>query len=289
MQVIHNCRIFCPIRRRVLYAKYGYLSGLAAFSVITHRNITQADFNKMGITKAAIAALLAGVLLSGCAATRGGEGPQAVNDPLESFNRASFDATLAVDKAVVRPVAVFYRRALPTPARNLLRNFLNNLDTPIILANDVLQGEVNRAGTTLLRVGVNTTIGLGGLFDVAARWGYMRHSEDFGQTLAVFGVGEGPYIFVPLVGPGNPRDIVGWGVDLAFDPLTYAQWREKFWWQAGRTGVDFLDLRARNIETLDDVERSSLDFYASVRSLYRQTRNNEIRNGATEVQDLPDF
>jgi ABC-type transporter lipoprotein component MlaA len=218
---------------------------------ITHRNIRQADFNKMGIFKGAIVALMAGILLSGCAATRGGDGPQAINDPFESFNRASFNATLAVDKAVVRPTAVFYRRAL--------------------------------------RVGVNTTIGLGGLFDVASRWGYMRHSEDFGQTLAVYGIGEGPYIFVPLVGPGNPRDIVGWGVDLAFDPLTYAQWREKFWWQAGRTGVDFLDLRARNIETLDDVEKSSLDFYASVRSLYRQTRNNEIRNGATEVQDLPDF
>src|SRR5882757_6633715 len=141
MQVIHKCRIFCPIRRPVLYAKYGYLGGLAAYSVITHRNIRQADFNKMGIYKAAIAALMAGLLTSGCAATRGGEGPQAVNDPFESFNRASFNATLAVDKAVVRPTAVFYRRALPTPARNMLRNFLNNLDTPIVLANDVLQGE----------------------------------------------------------------------------------------------------------------------------------------------------
>jgi phospholipid-binding lipoprotein MlaA len=148
---------------------------------------------------------------------------------------------------------------------------------------------LDRAGVTLLRAGVNTTIGLAGLVDVASRWGYMRHYEDFGQTLAIYGVGEGPYLFVPLVGPGNPRDIVGWGADLAFDPFTYAQWREKFWYQAGRAGVDFVDLRARNIETLDDVERTSLDFYASVRSLYRQTRNNEIRNGATEVQDLPDF
>ncbi|HEX3484929.1 MAG TPA: VacJ family lipoprotein [Micropepsaceae bacterium] len=242
----------------------------------------------MSIYKGFMAALLGCVVLSGCA-TMPANGPQDINDPFESFNRASFDVTMKVDKAVYRPIADGYRRIFPNPVRLVFRNFLNNLDSPIIFTNDVLQGSLDRAGVTLLRAGVNTTIGLGGLVDVARRWGYIRHSEDFGQTLGVYGVGEGPYIFVPLVGPGNPRDIVGWGVDFAFDPLTYAQWREKFWYQAGRSAVDFVDLRARNIETLDDVERSSLDFYASVRSLYRQTRNNEIRNGATEVQDLPDF
>ena len=234
-------------------------------------------------------AATAGALLSGCATMPATEGPQAINDPFEGFNRVSFDATLALDRAILRPTAQAYRTVFPAFLRDSIRNFLNNLDSPIILANDVLQGEVNRAGDTLIRVGVNSTLGLGGLVDVAKRWGYMRHSEDFGQTLAVYGVGEGPYLFVPLVGPGNPRDVVGWIADLAFDPLTYAQWREKFLWQAGRTAVDFVDLRARNIETLDEIERTSLDFYASVRSLYRQSRNNEIRNGATEVQDLPDF
>jgi phospholipid-binding lipoprotein MlaA len=243
----------------------------------------------MNIYKGVMAALLGCVLLSGCATVRSTEGPQEINDPFESFNRASFDATLAVDKAIYRPVAVGYRRIFPTPVRDAVRNFLNNLDSPIIFTNDILQGAMDRAGVTLLRAGINTTIGLGGLVDVANRWGYVRHSEDFGQTLAVYGVGEGPYIYVPLEGPGNPSDIAGWGVDLAFDPLTWAQWREKQWWQFGRAAVDYTDLRARNIETLDDVEKSSLDFYASVRSLYRQTRNNEIRNGATEVQDLPDF
>jgi phospholipid-binding lipoprotein MlaA len=234
-------------------------------------------------------AATAGALLSGCASMPTTEGPQAINDPFEGFNRASFDVTLALDKAIMRPTAQAYRTVFPAFLRDSIRNFLNNLDSPITLANDVLQGEVTRAGDTLIRAGVNSTLGLGGLVDVAKRWGYMRHSEDFGQTLAVYGVGEGPYLFVPLLGPGNPRDVVGWGVDLAFDPLTYAQWREKFLWQAGRTTVDFVDLRARNIETLDEIEKTSLDFYASVRSLYRQSRNNEIRNGATEVQDLPDF
>jgi phospholipid-binding lipoprotein MlaA len=243
----------------------------------------------MSLFKALISAALAGVVLCGCASMPAIEGPQAINDPLEGFNRVSFDTTLALDRAILRPTALAYRQVFPAFLRDSIRNFLNNLDSPITLANDVLQGEVTRAGDTLIRAGVNSTLGLGGLVDVAKRWGYMRHSEDFGQTLAVYGVGEGPYLFVPLLGPGNPRDVVGWGVDLAFDPLTYAQWREKFLWQAGRTTVDFVDLRARNIETLDEIEKTSLDFYASVRSLYRQSRNNEIRNGATEVQDLPDF
>jgi phospholipid-binding lipoprotein MlaA len=220
---------------------------------------------------------------------RTGEGPQDINDPFEPVNRVMFDTTVAFDKALFRPAAVAYRAVVPDPIRETIRNFLNNLDSPVILVNDVLQGNADRAGVTLLRAGVNTTIGLAGLIDVASRWGYMRHYEDFGQTLGVLGLGEGPYIFVPLIGPGNPRDIIGWGVDWFFDPLTYARWREKLLWQAGRAGVDFVDLRARNIETLDDLERTSLDYYASVRSLYRQTRNNQIRNGANEVEDLPDF
>jgi len=243
----------------------------------------------MTIFKGLSAAALAGVLLSGCASPRAAEGPQDINDPFENFNRFSFNITLAIDKGISRPTAIVYRRLVPEPVRDTLRNFLNNLDSPIIFTNDILQGKLDRAGVTLIRAGLNTTIGLGGLVDVAARWGYMRHYEDFGQTLAVYGIGEGPYIFLPLIGPANPRDILGWGADLAFDPLTYAQWEDKYFWLLGRTGVDYIDLRSRNLETLDEIERSSLDFYASVRSLYRQTRTNEVRNGATEVQDLPDF
>jgi len=236
-----------------------------------------------------MAVVTAGILLSGCATMSDVEGPQGVNDPFEPFNRVMFDTTQAVDKGVFRPIAIVYRNIVPEFVRDSVRNFLNNLDSPITLANDVLQGEINRAGDTLIRVGVNSTLGLGGLVDVAKRWGYARHSEDFGQTMAVQGVGEGPYIFLPLLGPGNPRDILGWVVDFAFDPVTYAQWREKQLWQAGRWGVDSVDMRARNIDTLDDLEKTSLDFYASVRNLYRQTRNNEIKNGASDVQTLPNF
>ena len=244
---------------------------------------------KMRFFQVTILAALAGVLLSGCASMSAAEGPQAINDPFEPFNRVSFNATLALDKAVLGPTALVYRRALPAFLRDSLRNFLNNLDSPVILANDVLQGKFQDGIDDFGRVLFNSTFGIAGIFDFASELGFQKHNEDFGQTLAVYGVGEGPYLFVPLLGPGNPRDVVGWVVDLAFDPVTYAQWREKFLWQAGRTTIDFVDLRARNIETLDEIEKTSLDYYASVRSLYRQSRNNEIRNGATEVQDLPDF
>jgi phospholipid-binding lipoprotein MlaA len=235
-----------------------------------------------------IAAVLIGFVLAGCASTSAVEGSD-VNDPLEGFNRTMFRVTLAVDRAVLRPTAVAYRDVFPQPVRDSLRNFLNNLNSPIVLANDILQGEANRAGVTLLRAGVNTTLGIGGLFDIAQRWGYQRHSEDFGQTLAVWGVPEGPYLFLPLFGPANPRDLTGYIADIFFDPITYAQWDGKIYFQIGRNGVDIIDLRARNIDTLDEIERTSLDYYASIRSLYRQTRNNEIMNGATQIQDLPDF
>jgi len=242
----------------------------------------------MRIFPAVVAATVAGFSLAGCA-TASADGPQDINDPLENWNRLMFNVTLAVDKGVYRPTALVYRRVLPQVVRNSFRNFLNNLNSPVILANDVLQGELDRAGITFIRAGINTTAGVGGFFDPATRWGYQRHDEDFGQTLGTYGLGEGPYLFIPLVGPGNPRDLLGRGVDIFFDPLTYVQWGDEFYVPYARFGVDFLDLRERNIETLDEVEATSLDYYASVRSLYRQTRNNEISNGASTVEDLPDF
>jgi len=233
-------------------------------------------------------ALLAG-FLAACASQRAAEGPQNLNDPFESVNRTMFTVSLAVDKMAVRPVAYGYRYLVPPPIRNGLRNVLNNLNSPVILANDLLQGEMDRAGTTLVRAGINSTIGVGGLIEVAEDMGYPRHSEDFGQTLGTYGVNEGPYIFLPLIGPGNPRDIIGRVGDFFFDPLSYVQWGDEYYVPIAQVALDTIDLRERNLETLDDVERSSADMYASLRSLYRQTRNNEIKNGETAVEDLPDF
>ncbi len=233
--------------------------------------------------------LLAGLLLAGCA-TMGADGfAEDNNDPFEGANRVVFDVTLAVDRAVAKPVATAYRDVLPVEVRDMVRNFLNNLKSPVIFANDILQGEADRAGVTFVRAIVNTGIGLGGLFEVAEEWGYEGHSEDFGQTLAVWGVGEGPYLMIPLLGPSNPRDLVGRGIDSIFDPLSYVQWGDESYVPYVRAGVDIIDLRSRNIETLDDVERTSADFYGAARSLYRQSRENEINNGMAEIEELPDF
>ncbi|MSP94141.1 MAG: VacJ family lipoprotein [Alphaproteobacteria bacterium] len=242
----------------------------------------------MRIPRTIIAAILTGFALAGCA-TMPADGPQDLNDPLEGWNRLMFNVTLAVDKGVYRPTAIVYRRTLPQPVRNSFRNFLNNLNSPVIFANDMLQGEADRARITFMRASINTTFGVGGLFDIATRYGLQRHDEDLGQTLGAYGVGEGPYIFIPLLGPGNPRDILGRLTDIFFDPLSYVQWGDKNYLPYVRFGVDYIDIRERNIETLDEVEATSLDYYASVRSLYRQTRVNEINNGASAVQDLPDF
>ena len=243
----------------------------------------------MKALRAFLTAVLVGFFLTGCASMRAVEGPQEINDPFEPFNRLMFNTTLAVDKVLLRPTAIVYRAVFPQPIRDGVRNFLNNLDSPVIFTNDLLQGEFARAKVTFVRTVVNTTVGIGGLFDVADRWGFPRHREDFGQTLARLGIGEGPYLFIPLFGPANPRDLFGYGTDLFFQPLTYVQWGDESYIPYVRYGVDLIDLRARNIETLDEIEQTSLDYYASVRSLYRQSRNNEINNGAAAVEDLPDF
>ena len=186
-------------------------------------------------------------------------------------------------------LAHIYRAIFPTPLRNGVRNVLNNLDSPVILANDLLQGDVTAAGNTFARFCVNSTLGIGGIFDLAQNMDMPRRAEDFGQTLATYGVEEGPYLFLPLVGPAPPRDLLGWGVDLLFDPFSFWHWDDKYYLTFGRAGIDALDLRERNIENLDDLQQQSVDFYASVRSLYRQQRNNEITNGEMPLEELPDF
>src|SRR2546430_6583243 len=168
---------------------------------------------------AIIPALLLCIMLGGCATTgTGGMGTAMENDPLEGFNRAMFTITIKADKAIFRPTALAYRKVVPESLRVSLRNFLANLNTPVIFANDVLQAEVSRAGVTLARGAINSTLGIGGLVDIATRWGLPHHTEDFGQTLAVYGVGEGFYLFIPLLGPSNPPDLFGYAADFLFDP-----------------------------------------------------------------------
>jgi phospholipid-binding lipoprotein MlaA len=203
------------------------------------------------------------------------------NDPLEGVNRAVFEFNRVVDGLLIKPAAQIYRGVLPQQAQDSVRSFLRNLRTPAILVNDVLQGDMDRAGTTISRFLVNTTLGIGGLFDVAGdHLGIPFHDDDFGQTLAVWGVGEGPYLVLPILGPSNPRDVVGLASEWYLDPvnLYFTNVRDDDWVPWVRAGLTGVDARARSLDALDQLERTSLDYYAAIRSLYRQNRDNQIRN-----------
>jgi len=208
------------------------------------------------------------------------EAYQEANDPLEPMNRYFFNVNLFLDEMVLKPFAGWYHIALPDPAEDAVRNALRNANSPVILANDIFQGEMRRAGTTIGRFLVNSTIGIGGLIDVADMMGLKYHDEDFGQTLAVWGSGEGPYLHLPILGPSNPRDATGRLVDYVLDPLTWVGYVYNVSYiNTIRSGTEALDTRARNLEAIDELKKGSLDFYATIRSLYRQRRNDAIANG----------
>jgi phospholipid-binding lipoprotein MlaA len=235
-----------------------------------------------------VATVLGIGLLAGCATPPPSDDPDALaafkeaNDPLEPMNRYFFELNYAADELLLKPLAGWYYVALPNFAQDGIRNAIRNLRSPIVLANDLFQGETERAGITVSRFLVNSTIGLAGLIDVASEMGIEYHSEDFGQTLAVHGVGEGPYLVLPLLGPSNPRDATGIAVDMLFDPLTYVGIFGGIDNIGLGVGVlEGVDTRARNLKTLDEIRRGSLDYYATLRSLYRQRRIDEINNGRT--------
>jgi len=242
--------------------------------------------------KSGAALILAmGLSVAGCAGSPGvqpgvGSDP---SDPLESWNRQVFAMNKGFDHALLKPAAVAYVDVVPEPARDGVHNFLVNLDSPDTLANDLLQGEVTFAVQTAGRFALNSTVGLGGLVDVATPAGIPSHSADFGQTLGVWGIGDEPYLVLPLLGPDNPRDLVGYVADVFADPFMYLGVRSYTYWAIGRGAVEIVDTRSRNIETIDELERSSVDEYASMRSLYKQYRDAHIRHGRQDVKDLPDM
>ncbi|HEY5046724.1 MAG TPA: VacJ family lipoprotein [Rhizomicrobium sp.] len=234
----------------------------------------------MGVTTA-LAAGAIGLVLAGCATSA----PEAVNahDPFEPTNRAAFAFNEKFDKYVVLPIAGFYLGDLPAPIRKGLHNVVANLDLPVTFANDVLQGEPAHAGETLKRFAMNSTLGLGGILDVATPAGLPAHRSDFGATLAGLGVGEGPFLVLPVIGPDPPRDLLGDAVDLALDPLSYlpAAWPlgERIGAAIGVQIADPFETHARNIFLRQELEKGSLDPYATMRSTYRQIRAREIAGG----------
>ena len=275
-------------RNRAPFAHHGHL-GKGSFlavsgfrtEVFCAKTPTMNLFSARNLGSAALALLL----LAGCATPPPADDPEAVqefkeiNDPLEPTNRALFAVHEAIDQAVLQPIAEAYRDVLPPPVRTGIRNLLGNLRTPTILTGDLLQGNLDRARKTLGRFMVNSTIGIGGIIDVGRAYDVHGHSEDMGQTLAVWGVGEGFYFFMPLLGPSSPRDLVGFGTDIVINPFTWiGQGQILDAWNYTRLGMTIVDTREAVLEPIDVVRKTSLDPYATLRSAYRQRRAFEIQN-----------
>ena len=189
---------------------------------------------------------------------------------------------------ILRPTSNAYNEYVNDVVRKGIGNFLSNISAPVILANDILQGNVDRAITTLVRMLINTTVGIFGLADVAAELGIEKHKEDFGQTLGFYGVGEGFYLVLPLFGPSNPRDALGkLFIDSYFDPVGHLVSQDTNW---GITAGSGIDEYSSIVDELNQVKMTSVDYYAAIRSLYRQKRKSEISNGSElELPPIPDL
>jgi phospholipid-binding lipoprotein MlaA len=201
------------------------------------------------------------------------------NDPAESVNRTIFAGNQFLDRHVLKPVAQAYLDYVPDPAQHGIHNFVSNLGEPEVLVNDLLQGNVSRAAVTGQRFVLDTTLGGAGLFDVATGWGLPKHSADFGQTFGVWGVGPGPSVQLPLFGPSNVRDTVGKLAGAVASPLGQinSSVMSDIDLAGGVTGA--VDGRAELIPTTDTLERTSLDYYAALRSLMAQRRAALVEEG----------
>jgi phospholipid-binding lipoprotein MlaA len=235
--------------------------------------------------------------LAGCATPPPADDPDAVadfkqvNDPLEPTNRVFYAINQGLDTVLIRPLAIGYTWIVPPYGRSRIHNALSNLGSPVVLANDMLQSKPRRAGDTLMRFLLNSTVGVAGLFDVATDWGYPYHSADFGETLALWGVPEGPYLYLPILGPGDPRDTGGYAGDYLLSPLTWIGFYNKSSTLSdinyAKFGLTLLDVRAGLLDTLDKATEQALDPYATVRSLYRQHRQSEIQAVRDDTRATP--
>ena len=211
------------------------------------------------------------------------------SDPYERTNRSLFRVHQQIDRSVVRPAALGYKAVTPEPVRKGVRNVLSNLGEPVTFINQVLQLRPVQAGETATRFVANSTVGLLGVFDVATAAGVPAHEEDFGQTMATYGVQPGPYLFVPVVGPTNARDLTGRVVDIAINPVNAISFDGSAALKAGAVTVNGLGARAAADAEIQRLNASATDPYATYRSLYSQNRQARIANGAADVEALPEF
>ncbi|MDR3324054.1 MAG: VacJ family lipoprotein [Zoogloeaceae bacterium] len=211
-------------------------------------------------------------------------------DPLEGFNRSMFAVHEGIDHAVMKPLAQGYDAAVPLPAKMSVGNFYSNLWEVSRSGNAFLQGKGSNGLTGLGRLLINSTVGIFGLFDVASELGLEEGNEDFGQTLAVWGVPDGPYLFLPVLGPNNARDLVGWGVDQYTYPL-WQQVEDKPVLRNSLGVLSFVKTRANLLPVDTVIDEAALDRYAYIRSAYQQRRAALINDGVPPrpVEDDDDY
>ena len=217
-----------------------------------------------------------------------------IKDCFEPLNRATFALNQGLDKVIFKPVAKAYR-VLPSPVRSGTSNALDNLSSLVTIPNNILQGDFAKAGINTGRFLINTTIGIVGIFDVAEKMGFPEYEkEDYGQTLGALGVGPGCYLVLPVIGPSTVRDTVGslanvvggdpwYNVTVANDTQHFSD--INYWGTRVMTGIDF---RAKNLDSFENLENNSMDFYASVRSLYLQDRQKKIANSKEVTKTMDD-
>ena len=229
------------------------------------------------------------MFLVGCASIPEGQ-PRSKKDPWELVNRNVFSFNETLDKYVVKPITHVYEFILPEVIRDRISNVFSNVGDVYTAINQLLQGKPKAAFDDLTRVLVNTTIGLGGLFDVASDAGLEKHNEDFGQTFGVWGIGDGPYMMLPLLGPSNVRDTVGWAFDINTDILI--NYIDNIPVRNSITGVRIVDQRSKYLNSTNLLGDAAFDKYTLIRDAYIQRRRNRIYDGnpplIDEDDDVPD-
>ena len=215
----------------------------------------------------------------------------APGDPWEGLNRRGYAINRFLDRVLIRPLAMIYKALTPGPIGKGLHNVVVNLGEPLVVINDGLQARPRRAAEALVRFAFNSTVGLAGLIDVVAHDGIAHHDSTFGDTLGRYGVGPGPYLFIPLIGPSTVRDLIGAGVDGAADPVHWVSYPYRTETGAGATVVGGLDTRAGADEDLKAILGEAADPYATLRSVYLQYRQGEIDEirGGAKLPPLPEI
>ena len=246
----------------------------------------------------ALAAAAAAMLLAGCAtaplsqeppAPGGAAALAARHDPFEGVNRGLFRVGDAIDHGLIHPILAGYRRIAPRPVRQGVHNFVQNLDEPVVFVNDVLQARPKAAARTAARFVANSTVGVAGVFDPARTVGWAHHDNGFGSTLGRWGVAPGPYVFAPVFGPTTVRDAIGDGVDFVLDPLSWTKFGGAQAFGIARTGLNLLDDREQADAQLRALKSTAADPYATLRSVYLQSREAEIKGPDATLETLPEL